>query len=165
MPEMVAAKVGQENRVTIFCISLGCFFLIIVCADCMNRTIDHSRQIDLAFPRAEHKSRITINFIRGESNHLLILIFFQKSVEHLVQHGDDTDTCAGFRGVDPIDAGAIILRTIDQIMVNIDRPILEINVLPPQTQHLANATTSTEHYSKQRIPSAILCAVGDVKRL
>ena len=65
MPEMVAAKVGQENRVTIFCISLGCFFLIIVCADCMNRTIDHSRQIDLAFPRAEHKSRITINFIRG----------------------------------------------------------------------------------------------------
>ncbi len=60
-------------------------------------------------------------------------------------------------------AGAIILRTIDQIMVNIDRPILEINVLPPQTQHLANATASTEHYSKQRIPSAILCAVGDVK--
>lgn len=48
-------------------------------------------------------------------------------------------------------------------MVDIDRPILEINVLPPQTQHLANATTSTEHYSKQRIPSAILCAVGDVK--
>ena len=47
-------------------------------------------------------------------------------------------------------------------MVDIDRPILEINVLPPQTQHLANATTSTEHYSKQRIPSAILCAVGDV---
>ena len=68
-------------------------------------------------------------------------------------------------GVDMIRAGAIFLNAIDQIVIDADRSILEVDVLPPQTQHLANATTSTEHYSKQRIPSAILCAVGDVKRL
>ena len=162
MPEMMAAKVGQKNRVTIFCISLGCFFLIIVCTDCMNRAIDHSRQIDLAFPRTEHKSRIAINFIRGESNHLLILIFFQKCVEHIIQHRDDTDACTGFRGVDMIRAGAIFLNAIDQIVIDADRSILEVNVLPPQTQHFPNATASTEHYCKQWIPSAILFAVGDV---
>ena len=126
MPEMMAAKVGQKNRVTIFCISLGCFFLIIICADCMNRAIDHSRQIDLAFPRTEHKSRIAINFIRGESNHLLILIFFQKCVEHIIQHRDDTDACTGFRGVDMIRAGAIFLNAIDQIVIDTDRSIATV---------------------------------------
>ena len=61
-----------------------------------------------------------------------------------------------------IRAGTIFLNAIDQIVIDADRSILEVNVLPPQTQHFANATASTEHYCKQWIPSAILFAIGDV---
>ena len=38
----------------------------------------------------QQQIRLAINFIRGESNHLLILIFFQKCVEHIIQHRDDS---------------------------------------------------------------------------
>lgn len=61
-----------------------------------------------------------------------------------------------------IRAGTIFLNAIDQIVIDADRSILEVNVLPPQTQYFANATASTEHYCKQWIPSAILLTVGDV---
>ena len=43
------------------------------------------------------KIRELIRYSFLDAFYRLILIFFQKSLEHLVQHGDDTDTCAGFR--------------------------------------------------------------------
>ena len=58
MPEMVAAKVGQENRVTIFCISLGCFFLIIVCTNRADSAVDGIGEINLSIASAENKAGV-----------------------------------------------------------------------------------------------------------
>ena len=58
MPEMVAAEVRQENRLTVLLFGFGCFLFIIVCANRVDRPIDHARQIDLTLSRAEYKSGV-----------------------------------------------------------------------------------------------------------
>ena len=83
VPQDMAAKLWQKNRVTIFFLRLGFFFLIVVCTNRADSAVDGVRKINLAIASAENEAGVSINFIGTETNNLLILVFFQKSIEYL----------------------------------------------------------------------------------
>ncbi len=115
VPQDVAAKLGQKNRVTIFFLRLGFFFLIIVCANRTDGTVDGIGEINFAIASAENEAGVPINFIGAETNDLLILVFFQKGIEHFIKHRNDTDASLRFGGVHMVRASAIFLHTINKI--------------------------------------------------
>ena len=84
VPQDMAAKLWQKNRVTIFFLRLGFFFLIIVCTNRADSAIDGIGEINLSIASAENKAGVPINFIGAETNDLLILVFFQKGIEHFM---------------------------------------------------------------------------------
>ena len=129
----VAAKLGQKNRVTIFFFRSGFFFLIIVCANRTDSAVDGIGKIDFSIASAENKAGVSINFIGAETDDFLILIFFQKGIKHLIKHRDNADASFRFRRIYMVGASAIFLHTINKIVVDANRAVLEINVLPPQT--------------------------------
>lgn len=81
VPQDTAAKLWQKNRVTIFFLRLGFFFLIVVCTNRADSAVDGVRKINLAIASAENEAGVPINFIGTETNNLLILVFFQKSID------------------------------------------------------------------------------------
>ena len=114
----MAAKLRQKNRVTIFFLRFGFFFLIIVCTNRTDSAVDGIGEIDLAIASAENEAGVPINFIRAETDDLLILVFFQKGIEHFIKHRNDTDASLRFGGVHMVRTSAIFLHTINKIMVN-----------------------------------------------
>lgn len=80
VPQDMAAKLWQKNRVTIFFLRLGFFFLIIVCTNRADSAVDGIGEINLSIASAENKAGVPINFIGAETNDLLILVFFQKGI-------------------------------------------------------------------------------------
>ena len=85
VPQDMAAKLWQKNRVTIFFLRLGFFFLIIVCTNRADSAVDGIGEINLSIASAENKAGVPINFIGAETNDLLILVFFQKGIEHFIR--------------------------------------------------------------------------------
>lgn len=85
VPQDMAAKLWQKNRVTIFFLRLGFFFLIIVCTNRADSAVDGIGEINLSIASAENKAGVPINFIGAETNDLLILVFFQKGIEHFMR--------------------------------------------------------------------------------
>lgn len=63
----------------------------------------------------------------------MILVFFQKGIEHFINHWNNADASFRFGRVYMVGASAIFLHTINKIVVDADRAVLEINILPPQT--------------------------------
>ena len=95
VPQDMAAKLWQKNRVTIFFLRLGFFFLIIVCTNRADSAVDGIGEINLSIASAENKAGVSINFIAAETDDFLILIFFQKGIKHFIKHRDNAD--ASFR--------------------------------------------------------------------
>lgn len=112
VPQDMAAKLWQKNRVTIFFFRFGFFFLIIVCANRTDGAVDGIGKINLAIAGAENEAGVPINFIGAETNDLLILVFFQKSIEHFIKHWNDTDACLRFGRVHMVRASAIFLYSL-----------------------------------------------------
>ena len=129
VPQDMAAKLWQKNRVTIFFLRLGFFFLIIVCTNRADSSVDGVRKINLAIASAENEAGVPINFISTETNNLLILVFFQKSIEYFIKHRDNADASFRFRGIHMVGASAIFLHTINKVVIDADRAVLEINIL------------------------------------
>ena len=133
VPQDMAAKLWQKNRVTIFFLRLGFFFLIIVCTNRADSAVDGIGEINLSIASAENKAGVPINFIGAETNDLLLLIFFPTGIKHFIKHRDNADASFRFGRVYMVGASAIFLHTINKIVVDADRAVLEINILPPQT--------------------------------
>lgn len=106
VPQDMAAKLWQKNRVTIFFLRLGFFFLIIVCTNRADSAVDGIGEINLSIASAENKAGVPINFIGAETNDLLILVFFQKGIEHFINHWNNADSPLhkyGFLDVDRVN--------------------------------------------------------------
>ena len=133
VPQDMAAKLWQKNRVTIFFLRLGFFFLIIVCTNRADSAVDGIGEINLSIASAENKAGVPINFIGAETNDLLILVFFQKASNTSSIIGIMRMPAFDFGRVYMVGASAIFLHTINKIVVDADCAVLEINILPPQT--------------------------------
>ena len=142
VPQDMAAKLWQKNRVTIFFLRLGFFFLIIVCTNRADSAVDGIGEINLSIASAENKAGVPINFIGAETNDLLILVFFQKGIEHFINHWNNADASFRFGRVYMVGASAIFLHTINKIVVDADRAVLEINILPPNTSPMRQPVPS-----------------------
>ena len=118
VPQDMAAKLWQKNRVTIFFLRLGFFFLIIVCTNRADSAVDGIGEINLSIASAENKAGVPINFIGAETNDLLILVFFQKGIEHFINHWNNADASFRFGRVYMVGASAIFLHTINKIVVD-----------------------------------------------
>ena len=118
VPQDMAAKLWQKNRVTIFFLRLGFFFLIIVCTNRADSAVDGIGEINLSITSAENKAGVPINFIGAETNDLLILVFFQKGIEHFINHWNNADASFRFGRVYMVGASAIFLHTINKIVVD-----------------------------------------------
>lgn len=68
VPQDMAAKLWQKNRVTIFFLRLGFFFLIIVCTNRADSAVDGIGEINLSIASAENKAGVSINFIGAETD-------------------------------------------------------------------------------------------------
>lgn len=119
VPQDMAAKLWQKNRVTIFFLRLGFFFLIIVCTNRADSAVDGIGEINLSIASAENKAGVPINFIGAETNDLLILVFFQKGIEHFINHWNNADARFRFGRVYMVGASAIFLHTINKIVVDL----------------------------------------------
>ena len=119
VPQDMAAKLWQKNRVTIFFLRLGFFFLIIVCTNRADSAVDGIGEINLSITSAENKAGVPINFIGAETNDLLILVFFQKGIEHFINHWNNADASFRFGRVYMVGASAIFLHTINKIVVDV----------------------------------------------
>lgn len=118
VPQDMAAKLWQKNRVTIFFLRLGFFFLIIVCTNRADSAVDGIGEINLSIASAENKAGVSINFIGAETDDFLILIFFQKGIKHFIKHRDNADASFRFGRVYMVGASAIFLHTINKIVVD-----------------------------------------------
>lgn len=58
VPQDMAAKLWQKNRVTIFFLRLGFFFLIIVCTNRADSAVDGIGEINLSIASAENKAGV-----------------------------------------------------------------------------------------------------------
>lgn len=125
VPQDMAAKLWQKNRVTIFFLRLGFFFLIIVCTNRADSAVDGIGEINLSITSAENKAGVPINFIGAETNDLLILVFFQKGIEHFINHWNNADASFRFGRVYMVGASAIFLHTINKIVVDAERLLSE----------------------------------------
>jgi hypothetical protein len=51
------------------------------------------------------------------------------------------------------------VTVINQVVVNINNPFVQVNITPPQSGHFAYAKTCADHDRKERIPVRIRKAV------
>ena len=73
---------------------------------------------------------ITIDFLCAKAGDLLDLIFLQECIIHFTNHRDPATSCLRLRSVDVEVGPRIIHLTVYKAVIDIDDPVLEIQVLP-----------------------------------
>lgn len=72
VPQDMAAKLWQKNRVTIFFLRLGFFFLIIVCTNRADSAVDGIGKINLSIASAENKAGVSFRCFSAFANTSLV---------------------------------------------------------------------------------------------
>ena len=127
---MMRGKLRKEKRFPSFFFRFGSFFLIIICHDGVNSSIHFLRYSDGPTGTAKYKSFVAFDLLSAEACQLLDLILFQERFIHRLDHRDPSLTCLGLGSIDMKGSTFLINSTMDQIVIDVNDPRLEVLTLP-----------------------------------
>ena len=96
VPQMVARKIGKNNRLSPFSFGLYDFLGIVAMSDSLDRAVNGLRIRHAAIPVDEYESSHSINNRLVEAVFFLFFSFKHESIIHCVQHRNGPNTGFGF---------------------------------------------------------------------
>ena len=153
---------GFSSRPSLFC--LGVFLLIVFRRNSFKLTVDSMIRVNATVQITKDEIRIAIN------NDLIICIeiissFIQRQqrVPHFCQHGDFPLSRITLRHSHSVLTRSVQGSSIIHRMVDADRILFEVNIIPCKTRKFAGANTGSEKYGQNRKQFTIIQRMSNVR--
>ena len=105
----------------------------------------------------ENEISVTINRrLTADALLLLSLPLFQKCLFNEAQHGNSANTVLSLGRVNVAVAAIGLMIVVNQSVVHINDPFIQIDVAPSQPSNFANPHSRAKHDRKHRVPVPIL---------
>ena len=159
---MMGGKVRKEQGLSLFSLCPGGFFVIVVCDNGMNCIIHFRRKSYGSFRACKYESRIPVDLLCAKACDLLYLKFLKKCLIHFTDHRDPAASGLCLRSIDMVIVSRIVNPAVDQIVVNVDDPVFEVQVLPSEAEALTYPHSGPDQNRDDRLKSLILMVCVEV---
>ena len=153
VPEIMAGERRQQLRLPLFLFGLFQFGFVVCHADALDGAVDRLRVLRLTEAVQEHKVRDTIDFVlTHQFQFLLIGSFLLQRFSNFRQYGNCPLTGGSLGGRHGEIAATDLVVMVHQIVLDGDKPTLEVDVTPAQANRFRDAASGTQHEGEHREP-------------
>ena len=151
MPQHMTCDRGKGIFLSAFLFCLGVFLLIVFRRNSFKLTVDSMIRVNTTVQITKDEIRIAIN------DNLIICIEIissfiqcQQRVPHFCQHGDLPLSRITLRHSHSVLTRSVQGSSIVHRMIDADRILFEVNIIPGKTRKFAGANTGSEKYGQNR---------------
>ena len=153
VPEIMAGEGRQQLRLPLFLFGLFQFGFVVCHADALDGAVDRLRVLRLAEAVQEYEVRDSVDLVFAHQfQFLLVGALLLQCLPHFGQDRNCPLACGSFGCGHGEIAAAHLVVMVHQIVLDGDKPTLEVDVTPAQANRFRDAASGTQHEGEHREP-------------